>query len=256
MGIHIEGLVEQEVNVVGMTFGRFCQICPLRQKLRVCTEDGSDFIWIGEKRQLRVTTLNKQLVDWHSARVANRLSRWRLGDKNATWDLCEEALSDLKQWKPIAQRQIVDAYQGLLEPDNIVIKVTGIEGWESYNPPMTYNELDRRGAEELAIGIHRSVCTELTRAYEIVEEGIASKKYIREAKNTIPILEKWIHTNVYGFMSKPEAIIRACQKAARKNILDRQEGKKGYDVRRSEVREAGVVESDYPLGEGGDEEEA
>lgn len=223
MGVIIPTYSQEEVEFIGMSLGQLCQIIPPKQDMRICTDEGTGFIFIGKRKSLRIQTLNRQLLDWHVERVAGRLWRMKGGgrSKEGNWAICEEAISDLRNLRALASRPVLNVEQGLLEPDSIVIQIPGIEGWEHYDPPMTTQKLNAAAAERLAYGFHKTACLDLVHAYETVAVS-KNKLKVLEAEETIREQEAWIKSNVYGFLSDPQTIIAACKRAAEENISERQ----------------------------------
>ena len=164
-------------------------------KIRIRTEKGSNFIFIGMAGQVNFEKLNNQTkcrssVDLMLA-VFNYDPRHQKG--------FDRYVAAFKAWRPVEDREVLETYPGQLEYST-VITITGGEGWLQYNPSLApLKEINEQGAELLATKIYEGLCTELVYAYETGYTDLITR------------CEDEIRLNRYGILEQPEGIIRACK---------------------------------------------
>lgn len=181
---------------------RELELDPERQ-IRICTEHGSNFIYIGAFKDLDLRKLTKETSMRVTARLLDTvfLYHQRRGwTKNNP--AVRGAMNRFLEWKPVAEREVLEQYPGKYEY-SLVIRITGSEGWLEYDPhlrPLNPGSIGTDSAEELVASIYRGVCTELVHAYEV---GAAS--VIRQCEHEI-------RSNRYGLLEDPNGLIRQCKK--------------------------------------------
>lgn len=179
-----------------MTLREVLSKMPLEHKIRIRTEKGSNFIFIGMAGQVNFERLNNQTkcrssVDLMLA-VFNYDPRHQKG--------FDRYVAAFKAWRPVEDREVLETYPGQLEANSTVIVVTGGEGWLHYNPLLPpLKEINEQGAELLATKIYEGLCTELVHAYETGYTDLITR------------CEDEIRLNRYGILEQPEGIIRACR---------------------------------------------
>lgn len=179
-----------------MTLREVLSKIPLEHKIRIRTEKGSNFIFIGMAGQVNFERLNNQTKCRSS--VGIMLAVFNYDPKHVKgFDRTVEAF---KAWRPVEDREVIETYPGQLEANSTVIVITGGEGWLHYNPLLPpLKEISEQGAELLATKIYEGLCTELVHAYETGYTDLITR------------CEDEIRLNRYGILEQPEGIIRACR---------------------------------------------
>lgn len=161
-------------------------------RIRICCEGGTKFIFIGSKSGLQLDTLDKTLLRMHREDLANLIKSYRppelikdsygiIKDDDKKKKL-EKALKrnerdlkrihkeadDLANYQPLAYRQVVDSYPSTVDGDFIFV-VTGNEGYIDYDPemkPLTSKTIDISGAHSMLIESYKQCSKELMSMYE------------------------------------------------------------------------------------------
>lgn len=175
------------------------------QRIRICTEHGANFIYIGTAGDVDFETLNTecyQRVRKEMQRAVDHFTR----NKASTISYFDNVFQDFRFWIPVEEREVVEQYPSSLEYDCLIIKVTGRDGWIQYVPegiaPLSADAMDTDAAKELVAAIYRGLCTELVHAYETRSE------------DNIKCCEREIRANRYGLFDDPEGLIRGCKQRA------------------------------------------
>ena len=174
------------------------------QRIRICTEHGANFIYIGTAGEADFETLNRKLYGHTRGRMQDAVRNFdrRKSSTITTFDNC---LQEFRFWEPVEEREVIEQYPGLYECDSLVIRITGSDGWIQYNPevkPLDPETMDDEGAAQLVTAIYRGICQELVHAYEA------------GAEQAIKRCEREIRMNRYGMFDDPDGIIRGCRKQA------------------------------------------
>lgn len=174
------------------------------QRIRICTEHGANFIYIGTAGDVDFEELNRTLYNRIRARMREAVDRY---DKNkaSTVTTFDNVFQEFRFWVPVEERQVVDQYPGQYEYNSLVIKITGRDGWVQYVPdtaPLSAEAMDTDGAKELVAAIYKGLCQELMHAYETGSE------------DNIRRCEREIRANRYGLFDDPEGLIRGCKERA------------------------------------------
>lgn len=170
-------------------------------KIRIRTEKGSNFIFIGMAGQVNIEKLNNQTKMRSSVGIMQAVFNYDPKHPKGF----DRAVETFKAWRPVEDREVIETYPGQLEANSTVIVITGGEGWLHYNPLLPpLKEISEQGAELLATKIYKGLCTELVHAYETGYTDL------------ITGCEDEIRLNRYGILEQPEGIIRACRVKAGK----------------------------------------
>ena len=164
-------------------------------KIRIRTEKGSNFIFIGMAGQVNIEKLNNQTKMRSSVGIMQAVFNYDPKHPKGF----DRAVETFKAWRPVEDREVLETYPGQLEYSTVIV-ITGGEGWLQYNPSLApLKEINEQGAELLATQIYKGICTELVHAYEVGYTDLIAK------------CEDEIRLNRYGILEKPERIIRACK---------------------------------------------
>lgn len=164
-------------------------------KIRIRTEKGSNFIFIGMAGQVNIEKLNNQTKMRSSVGIMQAVFNYDPKHPKGF----DRAVETFKAWRPVEDREVVEQYPGQLEYSTVIV-ITGEEGWLQYNPSLApLKEINEQGAELLATQIYKGICTELVHAYEVGYTDLIAK------------CEDEIRLNRYGILEQPEGIIRACR---------------------------------------------
>lgn len=169
-------------------------------RIRICTEHGSNFIFIGMAGEVDFKALNKETKMRCVADMMNAVYTFDPKHQSGF----DKAVRAFKLWGPVEDREVIDQYPGQLEYSTVIM-ITGGEGWLHYNPSLApLKDIDERGAESLVTQVYKGLCDELVHAYEVGAEDIIERG------------EKEIMMNRYGILEQPEGVIRACRAVAGK----------------------------------------
>ncbi len=174
------------------------------KRIRICTEHGANFIYIGTAGELDYKELNTKLWSKARERVLDALLKYDL-NRPGTMKAFGRSVVKLLKWQPVQDREVVEKYKGYYEYDSLVIKVTGEDGWTNYEPEVESLDPDTMStdaAAALVAAVYKELCQELVHGYEVKSEG------------TIAMCEREIRSNRYGLMDDPEGLIRECRKRA------------------------------------------
>lgn len=164
-------------------------------KIRIRTEKGSNFIFIGMAGQVNIEELNNQTKMRSSVGIMQAVFNYDPKHPKGF----DRAVETFKAWRPVEDREVVEQYPGQLEYSTVIV-ITGGEGWLQYNPSLApLKEINEQGAELLATQIYKGICIELVHAYEVGYTDLIAK------------CEDEIRLNRYGILEQPEGIIRACK---------------------------------------------
>ena len=174
------------------------------QRIRICTEHGANFIYIGTAGDVDFEELNRTLYSRVRDRMRDAVNNY---DKNKapTVTAFDNVFQEFRFWVPVEEREVLDQYAGQYECDCLVIKITGRDGWLQYIPeaaPLDPATMDTDAAKELVAAIYKGLCQELIHAYET-----GSEDNIRRG-------EREIRANRYGLFDDPEGLIRGCKQRA------------------------------------------
>ena len=169
-------------------------------RIRIRTEDGSNFIFIGMAGEVDFETLNRETKLRCTVRMLEAVYSYDPKHPGGF----DKAVKTFKAWKPVEDREVIDQYAGLLEYSTVIV-ISGSEGWLQYNPSLApLTDVDEQGAEALVTQVYKGICTELIHAYQAGYEDLILK------------CEKEIRMNRYGILDKPEGVIYACKLKAGK----------------------------------------
>lgn len=161
------------------------------QMIRIGSEHGSGFVYVGSVREVEYGPINAQIK---KRLPRNAPNKYKI-ETRKKWE------NAVKNYVPLQDRSIVDMSRSEVE-DHIIIIVEGFGGFIQYDPADSgFTDYDEQAMIDLVGALYRETCRTLISAYR------------KQKESEVRMCEAWIRQNGYGLVSDPEGIIKACRQA-------------------------------------------
>lgn len=197
------------------------------QRIRIACKPGTNFIYIGTVGDIDLIDLSgrcSSLIKIIKARMESYLETHdeNVPEFKTTINKYKERLQQSYMYTPIEDRDILETYHGMLEPDVLCIRIPGLESLCSYDPelpPLTSESIVSAGAQRLVGQVYIEAAEELTACQRIFRKQNVGKTYKNSIKAKMDALKRFFRNDPYHQLSDPEAIIEQCRKNSHTKTL-------------------------------------